>query len=29
MNFQLDHEFMRADREKGDAIRKEEQPYAA
>ena len=29
MNLQLDFEFMRADREKGDAIRKEVQPCAA
>lgn len=29
MNLQLDYEFMRADREKGEAIRKEVQPWAA
>ena len=29
MNLQLDYEFMRADREKGAAIRKEVQPSAA
>jgi hypothetical protein len=29
MHLQLDSEFMRADREKGDAIRKEGQPCAA
>jgi hypothetical protein len=29
MNLQLDYEFMRADREKGEAIRKEVQPSAA
>ncbi len=29
MNLQLDYEFMRADREKGEAIRKEVQPCAA
>ena len=29
MNLQLDYEFMRADREKGYAIRKEVQPCAA
>jgi addiction module HigA family antidote len=29
MNLQLDFEFMRADHEKGDAIRKEVQPRAA
>ena len=29
MNLQLDYEFMRADREKGDAIRNEVQPCAA
>jgi hypothetical protein len=29
MNLQLDYEFMRADREKGDAIGKEVQPCAA
>lgn len=29
MNLQLDNEFIRADREKGEAIRKEVQPYAA
>jgi len=29
MNLQLDFEFMRADRENGDAIRKEVQPRAA
>jgi hypothetical protein len=29
MNLQLDYEFMRADREKGDAIRKEVQPSTA
>jgi hypothetical protein len=26
MNLQLDHEFMRTDREKGEAIRKEVSP---
>jgi hypothetical protein len=29
MNLQLDYEFMRADRENGDAIRKEVQACAA
>jgi addiction module HigA family antidote len=29
MNLQLDYEFMRAEREKGEAIRKEVQPCAA
>jgi len=29
MNLQLDDEFRRANREKGDAIRKEVQPCAA
>ncbi len=29
MNFQLDYELMRADREKGEAVRKEVQPCAA
>ena len=29
MNLQLDYEFMRADREKGEAIRKDVQPCAA
>jgi plasmid maintenance system antidote protein VapI len=29
MNLQLDYEFMRADREKGEAIRKEVQPCSA
>jgi plasmid maintenance system antidote protein VapI len=29
MNLQLDYEFMRADREKGEAIRKEVHPCAA
>jgi hypothetical protein len=29
MNLQLDYEFMRADREKGEAIRKEVPPSAA
>ena len=29
INLQLDYEFMRADREKGEAIRKEVQPCAA
>jgi addiction module HigA family antidote len=29
MNLQLDYEFMRAVREKGDAIRNEVQPFAA
>ena len=29
MNLQLDYKFMRADREKGEFIRKEVQPYAA
>lgn len=29
MNLQLDYEFMRADREKDEAIRKEVQPCAA
>jgi hypothetical protein len=29
MNLQLDYEFMRAAREKGDTIRKEAQPCAA
>jgi hypothetical protein len=29
MNLQLDYEFMRADREKGEAIREEVQPSAA
>jgi addiction module HigA family antidote len=29
MNLQLDYEFMRADREKSEAIRKEVQPSAA
>jgi hypothetical protein len=28
LSFQLDYEFMRADREKGEAIRKEVQPCA-
>ena len=29
MNLQFDHEVMRTDREKGEAIRKEVQPSAA
>ena len=29
MNLQLDYEVMRTDREKGEAIRKEVQTYAA
>ena len=29
INLQLDYEFMRADREKGEAFRKEVQPCAA
>ncbi len=29
MNLPLDYEFMRSDREKGEAIRKEVQPCAA
>ena len=29
MNLPLDYEFMRGDREKGEAIRKEAQPCAA
>jgi hypothetical protein len=29
MNLQLDYEFMRTEREKGEAIRKEVQPGAA
>jgi hypothetical protein len=29
MNLQLDYEFMRPDREKGEAIRKEVRPCAA
>jgi hypothetical protein len=29
VNLQLDYEFMRTDREKGEAIRKEVQPCAA
>ena len=29
MNLALDSEFMRADREKGEAVRKEVQPCAA
>jgi hypothetical protein len=29
VNLQLDYEFIRADREKGEAIRKEVQPCAA